>query len=288
MNVSLTNATRKLCVIGDPVLHSKSPLIQNTMIAALGLDYIYLCQPVERGRAADWLACARLSGYAGFNATMPHKEALAALVDRLDEDAALYGAVNTVVLRDGEALGCNTDGRGFLRALAGLGVAPAGRRVLLLGAGGAAKAVALKLAQQGAERVYVCNRTPEKAEALCRQDPTGRLRPAGFAPEELRRLAGECALAVNCTSLGMTGTGGRFADLSFLEALPPEAAVCDLIYSPAETELLRRARAGGHPAMNGLPMLVWQAVYALELFTDTRIDGDAMMALLRRTVFQGE
>lgn len=136
MHVELKNTTRKLCVIGDPVLHSKSPLIQNTMLSALGLDYIYLCQPVSAGRAAEWLSAAKVAGYAGFNATMPHKLDLVPLMDELDEDARLYQSVNTVCIKEGKVYGYNTDGRGFLQALLDAGVDPAGKRVLLLGARG--------------------------------------------------------------------------------------------------------------------------------------------------------
>ena len=178
LRVEVKNSTKKLCVIGDPVGHSKSPLIQNTMIAALGLDYVYLCQPVPRGSCRQWLDCARFAGYAGFNATMPHKEELVGLMDELDEDARLFGAVNTVCLRDGKAWGYNTDGAGFLRTLDDEGISPAGKRVLVLGAGGAAKAVCLKLAQAGAD-VVVCNRTVSKAAELCALAPE-HLRPAGF------------------------------------------------------------------------------------------------------------
>ena len=105
MQVELNNTTKKLCVIGDPVLHSKSPLIQNTMIQALGLDYVYLCQPVRAGEAARWLECAKFAGYAGFNATMPHKEDLLPLMDELDEDARLYRSVNAGCLKDGTVYG---------------------------------------------------------------------------------------------------------------------------------------------------------------------------------------
>ena len=206
MEVTLHNTTQKLCVIGDPVLHSKSPLIQNTMLRALGLDYIYLCQPVPRGRAGEWLKCAAFAGYAGFNATMPHKEELLPLMDELDEDARMYGAVNTVCIRDGKYYGFNTDGKGFLASLRHAGVNTAGQRVLVLGAGGAAKAVAPKLCQEGAARaVYVANRTAEKAQALCA--PWGeRMIPADFRPETLAELAAQCSLVVNCTNLGMEGT----------------------------------------------------------------------------------
>lgn len=281
MKIELHNTSRKLCVIGDPVLHSKSPLIQNTMLAALGLDYIYLCQSVPRGETETWLRCAAFCGYAGFNATMPHKEALVPWMDELDEDARMYGAVNTVCLREGRCYGYNTDGRGFLAALEQAGVATRGQNVLILGAGGAAKAVAPKLCQAGdARQVVVANRTVEKAAALCAGAEKGRMIPVGFSPEELRRAAEQCDLLVNCTNLGMEGTGGQFSDFSFLEALPSHAAVCDVIYAPAETQLLRRARERGLRTLNGLGMLIWQAVFALEHFTQTRIDGKAMVPLV--------
>ena len=113
MNVHLTNTTKKLCVIGDPVLHSKSPMIQNAIINAFGLDYIYLCQPVPKGEAGRWLECAAYAGYAGFNATMPHKEELVPLMDWLDPVAEKCGAVNTICIKDGKYYGYNTDGGGF-------------------------------------------------------------------------------------------------------------------------------------------------------------------------------
>lgn len=275
MLVELNNTTKKLCVIGDPVLHSKSPLIQNTMIQALGLDYVYLCQPVRAGEAARWLEAAKTAGYAGFNATMPHKEDLLPLMDELDEDAKLYRSVNTVCIKEGKVYGYNTDGRGFFQALLDAGFDPRGRRVVLLGAGGAAKAVALKLAQQGAASVTICNRTLEKARALCDRAP-GVLSPADFDLETLRTLAANADLMVNCTSLGMAGAKGQFDDLSFLEALPAGVPVCDLIYAPLETALLVKARELGHPTLNGLGMLLYQAIFALEYFTGTAIDAHAM------------
>ena len=274
MKVEVDNATKKLCVIGDPVLHSKSPLIQNTMIRELGLDYVYLCQPVPRGQCRQWLDCAKFAGYAGFNATMPHKEELVPLMDELDPDAALIGAVNTVCIRDGKAFGYNTDGEGFLRSLADEGIRPEGKQVLVLGAGGAAKAVCLKLAQAGA-RVTVCNRTLEKAEAICAHDPA-HLRPAGFDGHTLYKEAENCDVLVNCTSLGMAGTKGQFEDFSFLDGLADGVPVVDLIYAPAQTELLRQAKRRGHKTVNGFGLLVNQAVLALEHFTDTEIDAAAM------------
>ncbi|WP_186565590.1 shikimate dehydrogenase [Lawsonibacter celer] len=282
MQVELKNTTKKLCVIGEPVLHSKSPVIQNAMIQALGLDYIYLCQPVPRGACRQWLELAAFAGYAGFNATMPHKQELVALMDELDEDARLFGAVNTVCLRDGRAYGHNTDGEGFLRALADEEIFPEGRRVVVLGAGGAAKAVVLKLMAHGAE-VTVCNRTEEKARLLHRYRPK-QIRTAGFTPAQLRRAAEGCDLLINCTSLGMSGTAGQFEDFSFLDGLKEGVSVVDLIYAPEETRLLAEARARGHRTANGMGLLVHQAVLSLEHFTGVGLDAGAMKPVIARAL----
>lgn len=273
MKVKLNNTTQKLCVIGDPVAHSKSPLIQNAMISALGLNYEYTAVRVAGEETAQWLDRARTEGWAGFNATMPHKEHLLPLMDALDPLAEACGAVNTVCLRDGRAYGYNTDGGGFLRALADLGVDPAGKRVLLLGSGGTAKAVSAALAEVGAA-VTIANRTVSKAEEICKIDPA-QLTPAGFEIESLRELAAGSSMLVNCTCLGMAGTGADFADLSFVDALPTGAAVCDAIYAPPETALLKRARERGLVTMNGIGMLLHQAILALEHFTGAHIDVEA-------------
>lgn len=283
MLVKLENTTRKLCIIGDPVVHSKSPLVQNTMLQALGLDYVYLCQPVPRGRTGAWLSAAREAGYAGFNATMPHKSALVPLMDELDEDARLYQAVNTVCIKEEKVCGYNTDGKGFLQALLDAGSPPAGKRVLLLGAGGAARSVALKLASEGAAAIAVSNRTLEKAESLCELN-SSVMRPVGLDPETLRHEASQADLVVNCTSLGMKGVQGQFSDFSFLEELPAGGAVCDLIYSPEKTELLARAEKRGLLTLNGMGMLIHQAIFALELFTGARIDRAAMGELVKKTL----
>lgn len=270
MEVTLRNTTKKLCIIGDPVSHSRSPILQNAMLRALGLDYVYLCQRVAKGDAQRWLECAAFCGYAGFNATMPHKQDLVPLMDELDPVAKRCGAVNTVCIKDGKYYGYNTDAGGFLRALEEIQVSPAGKRVLLLGAGGAAKAVTAALVEAGAA-VTLANRTAEKARELCRMAPE-QVRAVPFDDGTLRAQASESDLLVNCTCLGMAGTAEDFQDLGFLEALPSHAVVCDAIYAPPETSLLRRARELGHRTMNGEGMLLHQAVLALERFVDQPID----------------
>lgn len=275
---------RKLCVIGDPVEHSLSPLIQNAMIRAAGLDCAYGARRVAGCDTAQWLAQAKREGYIGFNATMPHKERLVPLMDALSEDAAEFRSVNTVCIRDGRVYGYNTDGDGVLRALIEADMDPMGKNVLVLGAGGAAKAVVHKLVRRGAKHVIVANRTVERAERLCAQVGANGLAVCDVSRENLCRQASKSQLVVNCTSLGMTGTQEDFDDLSFLEELKPGAGVFDLIYSPAQTELLRVAGELGHKTANGLGMLIWQAVFALEQFTQTKLDGAAMAAAARKAL----
>lgn len=270
MKVELTNTAKKLCVIGDPVLHSKSPIIQNAVIEEFGLDYIYLCQPVPKGEAGKWLTFADYAGYAGFNATIPHKEELVPLMDVVDNFGSRAGAINTVCIRNGKYYGFNTDCGGVLRALGDMNVQPCGKRVLLLGAGGAAKGVAVALTEAGAE-VVVCNRSEERARGLCEISPR-TMTVGSWEPNELCKLAQGCQIVVNCTSLGMTGTGADFTNLDFIAALPRGAAVMDAVYAPAETSLLRAARAAGHSAENGMGMLLHQAILALEHFTERSLD----------------
>ena len=275
---------RKLCVIGDPVEHSLSPLIQNAMIKAAGLDCTYGAQRVAGCDTAAWLLQAREEGYAGFNATMPHKEHLVPLMDELSEDAKLFQSVNTVCIRGNHIYGHSTDGEGFLQALRQAGMELEGKNVLVLGAGGAAKPVMYKLKQAGAVKIVVANRTPERAQALCKQVGEEGMDWCDFSRENLCRSAAQSRLVINCTSLGMTGTEGQFADLSFLQELKGEGGVFDLIYSPAQTKLLQTAQELGHKTANGLGMLIWQGIYSLEQFAQTQLDGAAMEAAARQAL----
>ena len=266
----------KLQVIGDPVLHSLSPRIHGAMLKELGLDVEYTAHVVKKGELRSYFDWASANGVTGFNATMPHKEDLIPMLDELGEDAARIGAVNTVCLRDGRWVGNNTDGEGCLAALKEAGMWPA-KNVVVLGAGGAAKAMALKLASAGAERVWVCNRTLSKAEALC---TLPNMTAADFDTQTLRELCAVADLVVNGTRLGMEGQS-QFESFAFLDELHGGAGVFDAIYHPAETELLKQAKAGGLKVCNGLPMLIHQAIFALEYFLDRPLDHERMGEVIR-------
>ncbi len=266
----------KLCVIGDPIEHSLSPVIHNTILEMSGLPYEYGRVQVRAEDTEAFLQEAVAQGYGGFNATMPHKTNLVHLVDELDYDAQLCKAVNTVVIRDGRVRGCNTDGRGFLQMLQDHGFSPEKKTVTVLGAGGAAHAIALKLAQAGAARIFVCNRTLDKAEALAQKAPA-QISACAFDAQTLSDCALFSDLLVNTTPMGMEKVDAQFVDFGFLDSLGKHAPVCDLIYQPAETEFLRQAREHGHQTINGLGMLIYQAIFALEEFTETKIDIETVL-----------
>lgn len=266
------SAGKGLCVIGDPVAHSKSPLIQNAMLRHLGLEPVYTHHTVKLDELTTFVEKAKSSGKLfGFNATMPHKQALLPLLDRIDKEVEELGAVNTVTIEHGQAVGHNTDGRGFLAALQKeLAIHPKDKVVTILGAGGAARAVANALARAEAGRVNICNRNIERAEELARSFPT-ILFPAGLEKETLSSLAMDTQILINCTNLGMAGQKD-FHDLSFLSTMPQDAVVCDLVYQPANTALLQAARERGLSTMGGLGMLIHQAIFALEYFLGRNLD----------------
>ena len=289
----ISGHTRVVAVIGDPVSHSLSPTLHNAAFEALALDWVYVAFPVPRDRAADAVAAVPVLGLAGLNVTMPHKEDVAGACHELTADAAALRSVNTVVaLPDGRTLGDSTDGPGFLDALAEDGISVEGQAVLVLGAGGAARAVVLALGRAGAA-VTVAARRPDAAESAAVLAPGARAVPLGaLAVPRALSTAGpssigerpSAALAVdpagfsvvvNATPLGMSGGDPLPVDP---EALHADQVVVDLVYHPADTPLLTAARAQGALAMNGLGMLLHQAARSFTLWTGQPAPLDAMRA----------
>lgn len=252
-----TGSTHLAGVIGWPVGHSRSPAIHNAAYRALGLDWVYVALPVPPGEVPAALAGVRSLGIQGLSVTMPHKAAVAAEVDVLTADAAALGAVNSV-RRDGDRLvGDNTDGGGFVDSLLDAGVDPAGRRCVVLGAGGAARAVIRALAVAGAAQVTVVNRDPARARTAAQL--AGERGATGTTDD----LAG-ADLLVQATPVGMGGDATLAADP---EVLPDGAVVADLVYHPLVTPLLAAAAGRGLRTVDGLGMLVHQAARQLEAWT---------------------
>ena len=295
-----TARTRLLAVFGAPVRHSASPAMHNAALQELGLDWTYVACPVAPEHLREALGGAQRMGFAGVNLTVPHKELAVSMMDELDGSAREYGAVNTVVFEaeDAEGLwrpvgqmrdvagpvrmrGYNTDADALVRALGeDLSIEPRSSRVLLLGAGGAARAAALRLADEGVGELWLVNRTRERALALAKEVASRSLVTdvrVGYPP-------GDVEVVLNATSLGL-----READ-----ALPLDTAqfplghsdgVFDMVYRPAETQLLRLAREAGCRTANGLGMLLYQGAAALELWTGRTAPVETMRRALRAEVY---
>jgi len=274
----LTGRTQVVGVIGWPIEHSVSPPMHNAAFRALGLDWCYVPLPVAPNALADAVRGLRALGLRGINVTVPHKQRLLELVDEISPAARAIGAVNTVVVRDGVLFGHNTDAAGFIRALREAGMEPEGRRVLVLGAGGAARAVVYALAGL-AEEVTILNRTPDRAERLAADlmalGGRARLRAGPLTVERVRSAAPDVELVVNTTSVGMWP---RTDATPWPEAVPfPVGAwAYDLVYNPRETLFLRRARAAGCLGADGLMMLVHQGAEAFTMWTGVEAPVDVM------------
>lgn len=257
----VTGDTRVAAVIGSPVRHSLSPVLLNAAFQAAGLDWVFVALEVPDGAGGAAVAAMRTLGLGGLSVTMPHKAAAFEAVDELTPVADALGAVNCVFPRDGRLVGDNTDGPGFVDALAiDEGVEVAGRRCVLLGAGGASRAVARALGAAGAAEVVVVNRSPAPARrAAALAGAAGRVGdPADVAAADL---------VVNATSVGMAGGPGAGAVPLDPDLLRADQIVVDLIYHPARTPLLAAAGARGARAINGVGMLVHQAAHAFRLWT---------------------
>lgn len=255
-------------VVGSPVRHSLSPALHNAAFRALGLDWAYLAFEVATGEAATAIAGARALGLRGLSVTMPHKPAAFAAAEPADEAVRWLRAANTLVFTPEGARAHDTDGPGFLDALAAAGVDPRRRRCLILGAGGAARAVARALHAAGAGTITVWARRTEAARWVADLDGF----PARGTPET---AAAGADLLVNATPVGMDGV-----DLATVridpEVLRPAQVVVDLVYGPRQTLLVRAATTAGAQVMDGLPMLVHQAARQFELWTGLAAPLDAM------------
>ncbi len=270
------DATRLAGVVGSPIAHSLSPILHNAAFAELGLDWTFAAFEVAEGELGRALAGLRERGISGLSVTMPHKDAAARLADELTDAAARLGAVNCLVPDGDRLIGHNTDGGGFLDGLAhDAGIDVAGRSLLVLGAGGAARAVAEACGTAGAAEVVVANRTVERAStAAALAGPVGRAVPladAGAAAES-------ADVVVNATPIGMGSDDGVPIAPDLLRI--GQVAV-DLIYHPPETSWLATLRARGIEAHGGLSMLLFQAARAFTLWTGEEAPVSAMEAAAR-------
>lgn len=279
-----TGKTKNLGVMGWPVEHSLSPAMQNAVLKKAGLDYAYIALPVppqQLERAVDGL---RAMGFCGWNVTIPHKTDIMKFLDEVDSSAKMIGAVNTVVNKDGRLKGFNTDAAGFLRGLEYSGFNAAGRNAVILGAGGAARAVIWGLCRAGVSDIVLGVRNPEKAEILVEMyRDYVPIKALSWESEEFRSEFKTAELLVNTTPLGMSPNTDGMPPVE-LELLPKTALVYDIVYTPAETRLLKEANGLGHATVNGEYMLAGQGAEAFRMWTGQTPDEDLMRRILRESL----
>ena len=277
MNTNVKGTTAIVAILGDPIRHSKSPVMQNAAFAACNLDYVYVPFAVSPENLGVAVAGLRALGVAGFNVTIPHKTAIIPFLDRLEESAVAAGAVNTVQVCGSLLIGHNTDGDGLVDALAvDLDFTPGDGLIVVLGAGGAARGAVAARCRTGARQITLVNRSRDNAERLC-ADMQDRFPDTIFTSVISEgmgcELAASTALLLNTTSVGMRGE--RFAQLD-LSVLSPSAKVYDMVYGASATPLVSDASRLGLAAVNGLGMLVAQGERAFKIWTGVKPPSGVM------------
>jgi shikimate dehydrogenase len=288
MNVS--GKTRVCALIGDPIEHTMSPPMHNAAYKELGLDYIYLPFQVKQEHLRQAVAGLKALHVRGFNVTMPHKVSIIPMLDGLDPLAEKIGAVNTVVNDNGVLTGYNTDGLGVLKALLEKGLEPEGKKVVVIGAGGASRAISYVLAQRGA-RLTILNRKLEldwadKIAASIRKDLGAAVKVMELGVKQLESALAGADILIHATSVGMSPDTGK--SLVPAELFKSGLTVFDVIYSPLKTKLLREAEDAGCRTIGGVDMLVWQGVLCFEKWTGQPAPFETMRREAIRMLQKGE
>ena len=275
--------TRLAAVVANPIKHSISPFIHNSAFETTNTNGVYLAWEVDATELAETVANIRRYQMYGINLSMPYKEQVIPYLDQLSEEACLIGAVNTVVNREGTLIGYNTDGKGFFKSLPSFKISR--KRLVLLGAGGAAKAILAQAILDGVSQIsiFVRSSSIEKTRPYLEkiQNATG-FRVDLFALEDVQDLQDSITkadLLVNATSVGMDGTS---QPIPTSIVLPEKLLVADVIYQPFETPFLKWARNQGNQSINGLGMLLYQAAEAFELWTGKEMPTDQIWELLKQ------
>jgi shikimate dehydrogenase len=285
MSAGASYKAELVAVFGQPVAENPTGVMREAAFAAGGLNWRYLTIEVPPSRLGEAVRGARALGFQGFNLTIPHKVAVMEYLDEIAEPARIIGAVNTV-RRDGDRfIGENTDGLGFLRGVrADAGVDPKGKRVVLLGAGGAARAIATELALAGAAEIVVVNRGIERGQQMTADLLAQVASDVRFEPWRGSYVVGKGVdLVVNATSIGLYPDVAGMPDVDLSQS-DERALVCDVVFNPPETRLLRMARARGLRVLDGLSMLVYQGAIGFELWTGRKADEGVMKEALRRAL----
>ena len=289
-NLVISGKTRLCGIIGDPIEHTMSPVMHNAAFRQVGVDYLYVPFRVRQEELAKAIDGVRALNIRGLNVTIPHKVAVIRFLDKLDHLAKKIGAVNTIVNDNGVLTGYNTDGAGFLQALLEKGIEPEGKSIVILGAGGASRAISFFLADRGGNLV-ILNRLLELdwAKDLARrisQTFSKEVEALELNRENLARVLDRADIVVNATSMGMTPNIDETPVTSDL--LKPDLTVFDIVYNPIKTRLLREAEAAGARTISGLDMLVWQGALAFEKWTGLKAPVELMREEVTKVLEKNE
>ncbi len=287
-NINITGKTRVCGIIGDPIEHTLSPVMQNAAFREMGLDYIYLPFKVAEGNLSEAIDGLRALNMAGINVTIPHKVVVIPLLDDIDGLAGYIGAVNTIVDQGGSLKGYNTDASGFYQALTANKIEVSKKKIVILGAGGASRAIAFILADKGAE-LTILNRSLDSAQTIAErvfQALRTEIKVGKLTVKNLEPVLDEADILVNTTSLGMS------PDLTETPVparlLKKELVVFDIIYNPLKTRLIKEAEKEGARVLNGLEMLVRQGAAAFELWTGLKAPIEVMRKAARDAMEENE
>jgi shikimate dehydrogenase len=290
-NFMISGKTKIFGIFGYPIEHTLSPLMHNSAFEYLGLDCIYLPFEVKPSDLRDAIQGMKGLNIRGINVTIPHKEEVIKYLDEVEEEGRLIGAVNTILNNQGRLIGTNTDGLGFLYALKNdLGISPSAKRIFMLGAGGAARAILVSLAKDGAKRIVVANRSLDKGKKLINQyreifrstEFIAIPLEDGVISEYLR----ESDIFINATPVGMKNIN---VELSIpLEVLSRDSVIFDTVYNPEEPIFILRAKSLGLRCANGLGMLCYQGALSFELWTGEKAPLPLMMSVLKKHFERGD
>ncbi|OBZ11720.1 shikimate dehydrogenase [Bacillus sp. FJAT-27264] len=283
--VKYKNGDILLGVMGDPIGHSKSPLMHGAALKAMGISGAYVPLHVKRENLGEAVRAIRTLGFRGVNVTIPHKVSVMEYLDRLDESALAIGAVNTIVNDDGVLTGYNTDGIGYVRSLKAEAISDlSGARIMVIGAGGAARGIVAALLQEAPASIVIANRTADKAQDLAAEwSRSGSL--AGISLDDMGEHLKDIDVLINTTSVGM------YPHIDGLPVNPallhPGMVVSDLIYNPLHTRLLTESLERGCIIHGGLGMFVYQGAYALEYWTGQTAPVDIMRQTIEESLSSG-
>jgi shikimate dehydrogenase len=288
LHIEVNKDTMLYGLFGYPLGHSFSPAMQNAAFAHLGLNKAYFLLEVSAEDLGVAVAGMKKLHFGGGNVSIPHKVEIMKYLDEISESAALIGAVNVLKIEDGKVKGFNTDGSGFFRSFeTELGVKPEGKVFFINGAGGASRAITMEAVLRGAKKVYICNRTFSKAGSMA-DEINARVRPCAVAlhldAAEIAQAMQDVDVFINTTNIGMSP---KVDDLSFdVKLLRPEVIVCDAIYNPGMTRLLREASALGCQTMSGVNMLINQGAESFQIWTalepPINVMGNVVLAALAK------